>query len=54
MERQGAVFLRPWHLVYSAESGVKGLVEQDQLVEVFPSLSHQSIRIRFATISAQF
>ena len=29
MKQQGGVFLRPWHLVYTPESGVKGLVEQE-------------------------
>ena len=54
MQRQGAVFLRPWHLVYSAESGVKGLLEQDRRVEVFLTLSHQTIHIPFNTGSDPF
>lgn len=29
LNRAGGVFLRPWMLVYSAESGVKGLMEPD-------------------------
>lgn len=29
LSRQGAVLLRPWHLPFTPESGVKGLLEQD-------------------------
>lgn len=29
MTRRGPVSLRPWHLVYSAESGVRGFIEPE-------------------------
>ena len=40
LHRQGGVYLRPWHLVCSSESGVKGFVEEDSWLKAVLWMFH--------------
>lgn len=40
LHRQGGIYLRPWHLVYSSESGVKGFVEEDSWLKAVLWMFH--------------